>query len=120
MVVDDHPDNLMVLRELVNATAGFTTVGAAASADEVLSRLDEATTDLLLMDVRMPGRDGVAAARALAARDGSPEVILISSVNRPDISADPRAHGAIAFLRKDTLTPGLLRRTWARLRATAD
>jgi CheY-like chemotaxis protein len=113
LIVDDHPRNRALLAEVVEATAGFTAVGTAASGEEALGRLGHA--DLVLMDVRMPGGGGVAAARAMARLPGSPHVILVSGDDRPEIAADPAAHGAVAFLRKELMSTGLLRRTWARI-----
>jgi CheY-like chemotaxis protein len=112
MVVDDQPATRAVVRELVDATAGFEAVEGACSAEEALSRLERTPTDLVLMDVRMPGTGGVAAARALARLARRPLVVLFSSDDRPDIEADPPAHGAVAFVRKDALTSRLLRRLW--------
>ena len=118
LVVDDHAGNRASLVELVDATLGFRSLGAAASGEEALRRLDDDAADLLLMDVCMPGKGGITVAREVAARQYGPQVILVSGEDRPDIVADPPAHGADAFVRKDTLTPQLLWRTWARLRET--
>jgi CheY-like chemotaxis protein len=115
LVVDDHPANRLVVTEVVDATAGFTAVGAAASAEEALQRLAQGPADLVLIDVRMPGTDGVAAARAAALLPARPQVILMSSDDRPDIAADPGAHGAMAFIHKEAISSKLLRSTWARI-----
>jgi CheY-like chemotaxis protein len=64
------------------------------------------------MDVRMPGTDGVRAARRLALRQDRPVVVLCSSDERPEIAADPRAHGADAFARKEHFGARLLRELW--------
>jgi CheY-like chemotaxis protein len=79
--------------------------------------------DLVIMDVRMPGWDGVRTAQELAALDDPPVVLLCSGDERPDIAADPRAHGADAFRRKERFGAALLREVWghhgASRRATA-
>ena len=120
MVVDDEPASLAVLCEVVEAAPGFEAVPAARSGEEALRRLADRPADLLVMDVRMPGTDGVAIARALAQRPQRPVVILVSAEERPDIAADPRAHGAAAFVCKERVTTALLRRTWNRLGETTD
>jgi CheY-like chemotaxis protein len=115
MIVDDEPASLAVLCEVVEAAPGFEAVIAARSGDEALRRLADLPADLLLMDVRMPGTDGVATARAIARRPEHPAVILVSAEDRPDIAADPSAHGAVAFACKERVTTGLLQRAWNRL-----
>jgi DNA-binding NarL/FixJ family response regulator len=115
MVVDDEPLCRAVLAEVVDATPGFETVHVAASGEEALRRLAERPADLVVMDVRMPGAGGVAAAREASRHPAHPLVILVSSDDRPDIAADPTAHGAAAFLRKDTVSARLLRSTWGQL-----
>jgi two-component system, NarL family, invasion response regulator UvrY len=110
MVVDDDAPTRALLGELVEATEGFTTVDAAGSGEEALAHLDRRHPDLLLMDVQMPGAGGVATARAASQLPQRPVVVLVSSDDRIDIAADPRAHGAAAFLRKERLSPSTLRR----------
>jgi two-component system invasion response regulator UvrY len=113
LVVDDHPDNLALVGEVVDATAGFAIVGQVASGEEALSELERRPADVVLMDVQMPGVGGVMAARAASRLHDRPLVFLISSDDQPTIAADPSAHGAVAFVRKEKLSPGLLRRLWA-------
>jgi DNA-binding NarL/FixJ family response regulator len=65
------------------------------------------------MDVRMPGENGIAAALKMAELEERPVVVLCSSEDRPDLSADPRAHGADAFCCKARFSGRLLHELWA-------
>jgi CheY-like chemotaxis protein len=108
VVVDDEPASRAVLSEVVEAATG-TPSSCFGSGEDALAFLRTSGADLVLMDVRMPGLGGLGAADALRHVPGAPPVILISADDRPDIAADPGRHGAMAFLRKETVTPRLLR-----------
>jgi DNA-binding NarL/FixJ family response regulator len=117
-VADDQPHLLVVAQEVIEAMSGFHAVGYARSGEAAFDRLRERTADLVIIDVRMPGGDGVLTAREVATLEHPPAVVLCFSANRPDIAADPRAHGADAFYCKEHFGPGLLREVWARYVAT--
>jgi DNA-binding NarL/FixJ family response regulator len=68
--------------------------------------------DMVIVDVRMAGRDGIDTARALTEEDPSRLVVLVSSADVRELSALARVAGAAALLRKHWLTPRLLRGLW--------
>ncbi len=110
LAVDDQDVFRRALRELIAATPGFEQVGEAASGVEALERVEELRPDLVLLDVRMPGMDGLETARRLARTTRPPVVVLISL----DASAaSPAACGAAAFLRKQQLSTATLRAVWS-------
>jgi DNA-binding NarL/FixJ family response regulator len=113
LIVDDHPMFLQLAQEVVTATPGFEVVGLAGSGAEALACAGDSNAQLVVMDVRMPGTDGVAAARRLAQAEEPPVVVLCSSDHRPDIAADPPAHGAVAFCCKERFGAKLLEEVWA-------
>lgn len=81
LVVDDEP-NLRLLYEMELMRAGFD-VASAGSADECLDHLDETDPDLVVLDVLMPGRDGIETLQLLRARKRSLQVILNTACSRP-------------------------------------
>src|SRR3954465_5649656 len=75
-VVDDQPHFLVVAHEVIEATSGFQAVGSARSGEAALDWLRKRTADLVIMDVRMPGADGVLTARKVASHEHPPIVVL--------------------------------------------
>src|ERR1044072_1546392 len=78
LAVDDQPIFLRTLRQLVAAAPGFELAGEATSGEEALERAAALHPYLVLLDVRMPGMDGVATARRLLAGELASTVVLIS------------------------------------------
>ena len=75
MTVDDQEVFRSAARAVVDATPGFESVGEPASGEEALGLVDEAKPELVLVDVRMPGLDGVETARRL--RRPHPELVIV-------------------------------------------
>ena len=109
MTVDDQAVFRSVSREVIEATAGFESAGEAASGEEALRLVEEAKPQLVLVDVRMPGMDGVETARRLHASHPDLVVVLISLDDPPGAAGS----GAMPFARKQDFGPALLRDLWA-------
>ena len=109
LIVDDEHFFQDVAHELVYATTGFEWVGAACSGEEGLDEADRLRPDLILMDVRMPGIDGMEAARRMGARGNSAIVVLISAEEA--LTGAP-CGAASAIIPKRKLSRSLLRRLW--------
>ncbi|GIH90070.1 response regulator [Planobispora siamensis] len=108
MIVDDHPVVREGLRGMLEAGPGITVVGEAASGDEAVVRARELTPDVILMDLRMPGGDGVSAiSRILADRPESRVIVLTTYETDQDIVRAVEA-GAAGYLLKDTSRADLL------------
>jgi DNA-binding NarL/FixJ family response regulator len=106
MVVDDQPLARAGMAMLVNAEQDIAVVAEAADGQDALIQAREQRPDVILMDVRMPGTDGVAATRAvvgerLTARNGQPIRVIILTTYHLDesVHAALRA-GAMGFLLK--------------------
>jgi DNA-binding NarL/FixJ family response regulator len=112
VTVDDQDTFRQAARALVAATAGFELVGEAADGVSALRMIEEADADLVLLDVRMPGVDGIEVASRLCAADPTRVVVLASTVDPRSLA--PLAHrcGAAAVVRKHWLTPRMLRGLW--------
>jgi CheY-like chemotaxis protein len=113
LVVDDAPVFRSLAGEVIRSTPGFWLVGEARSGEEAIELVMQHAPDLVLLDVRMPKLDGVATARLIAQIERTPITVLVSADEHPEISANPGAHGAAAFLLKQTLGPRTLRELWA-------
>ena len=109
LAVDDHPLALAGLQQLLGSLDEVVLVGAAASGDEALGMADEHEPDVVLMDLEMPGKDGIRATRELLARrPGTPVVVLTSFSDRERILAALDA-GAVGYLLKDVRPDELTR-----------
>jgi DNA-binding NarL/FixJ family response regulator len=113
LTVDDQPLFRSAAAAVVDATPGFEAVGEASSGEEALRLSSELRPDLVLLDVRMPGMDGIETARRLAATRPETVIVLISIDDIGDIAPRARLAGAAASVRKQTLCPRLLEELWA-------
>jgi two-component system, NarL family, invasion response regulator UvrY len=113
VTVDDQALFRQVVREVVEATPGFELLGEAAGGEAALDLADEVEPDLVLVDVRMPGIDGLETARRLRAAHPTSIVVLVSSEDSAAMPADVCSCGAAAFLSKEDFGQPALRWLWA-------
>jgi DNA-binding NarL/FixJ family response regulator len=116
LTVDDQARFRAVARDVIDATGGFEVVGEAESGEEALLAVDRLAPQLVLLDVRMPGLDGVTVARRL--RETHPEtlVVLISIEDPLDLPSAAELKDAVPLVRKQDFGPRLLRRLWTERR----
>jgi two-component system invasion response regulator UvrY len=119
LTVDDQRIFLRTARSLIEATPGFEQVGEAASGEEALELAAHLRPDLVLVDVRMPGMDGVETARRLSEADPATTVVLISLEEVPQLSTAVDRAGAAGYIRKQDLSTRSLAELWDRYRLPA-
>ena len=112
LAVDDQTIFLDVARDVVAATPGFSWVGGATSGEEALDAVTELEPELVLLDVRMPGMDGIETAQRISERHPDVVVVLISVDESPAITPAVESSGAAALVRKREFGPAMLRRLW--------
>jgi DNA-binding NarL/FixJ family response regulator len=110
LAVDDQPVFLRAAQELIAATPGFEQVGQATSGPEALQMAASLDPDLVLLDVRMPGMDGIETAQRLADADRAAVVVLISLEAVPELLL---AASVAAHVRKQDLSVRALQEIWA-------
>ncbi|MGW7292704.1 response regulator [Streptomyces xiamenensis] len=104
LVADDQPLIRAGLTALLNATPGITTVGEADNGARAVELAAAQRPDVILMDIRMPGMDGIAATRAIVAAAGEdgPRILILTTFDLPVYVYTALGEGAAGFLLKDT------------------
>ncbi|RSN55691.1 DNA-binding response regulator [Streptomyces sp. WAC 04229] len=108
VVVDDEQLVRMALRLVIDGEPDLTVVAEAADGDTAIAVVDEHRPDVVLMDVRMPGRDGLSATRELLTRPAPPRVLILTTFDSDDLVLGALRTGALGFVLKDTQPPQLL------------
>jgi CheY-like chemotaxis protein len=97
---------------VVEETDGFVVVGSAASGEESLLAAADLQPHLVLMDVHLPGIDGLEAARSLTDGGRGPVVVLLSTYDEDQF--DLAGSGAAAYVAKASFGPDSLAEVWQR------
>ncbi|CAN5825300.1 response regulator transcription factor [soil metagenome] len=101
IVVDDHPVVRQGLRVFLDSCEGIDVVAEAADGDEALRKLRHLHPDVLLLDLQMPGRDGLAVLEALADLSDPPRTLVLTSFADADRVLPAVRAGAAGYLLKD-------------------
>jgi DNA-binding NarL/FixJ family response regulator len=111
LLADDQGLLRSGLRSLLADDPGIHVVAEASDGDEALALTREHTPDVVLMDIRMPGTDGLAATRAIAAdpRLATVRVVILTTFDLDDYIFESLRNGASGFLLKDAEPDELIR-----------
>jgi DNA-binding NarL/FixJ family response regulator len=109
LIVDDHPVVRDGLRGMFDRCEDVSVVGEAADGREAVDRALALTPDVILMDLRMPGTDGVTAIRDLAARGAASKVLVLTTYDTDSDVLPAIEAGASGYLLKDA-SPAELQR----------
>ena len=101
VVADDQGMVRSGFSTLLNAQPDIEVVGEAVNGQEAIARAAELRPDVMLMDVRMPVLDGLQATRQVAAMDGAPRVLVLTTFDLDDYVYEALRAGASGFLLKD-------------------
>ena len=109
VIVDDQPPFRDVARTLVSLLRGWNVVGEAETGEDAVDVAVANAPDLVLMDINLPGINGIEATRRILAQRPDTRVVLLSTYQADDLPADAMACGAVAYVRKEDLSPAVLR-----------
>jgi DNA-binding NarL/FixJ family response regulator len=104
LLVEDDANLAAAVEELLLVDGRFLVVGRAESGDEAIALVEHEAPDLVLMDIGMPGLDGIAATRAIRERDAGQHVVIYTGSDEYDDVARADEAGAGGYLHKSALT----------------
>jgi DNA-binding NarL/FixJ family response regulator len=112
LIVDDQEPFRMAARMVVEATDGFEVAGEAETGEDSVRMATELDPDLVLMDVNLPGINGLEATRQIL--DGSQRVVvlLVSTYEAAEYAPRAAECGASAYIPKSELDPDRLADAW--------
>jgi DNA-binding NarL/FixJ family response regulator len=137
MLVDDHEVVRLGLKALLSRHPRFEVVAEAGTADEALARARVQKPDVVVMDVRLPGRSGIDATRDIVGELPDTRIIILTSYADDDLLMDAVAAGATGYVLKQIgsddlvkalesvargdalLDPAMMNKAFARLREAA-
>jgi DNA-binding NarL/FixJ family response regulator len=104
LIAEDDDNLAAAVAQTLEGDGRFVVVGRAATGDEAVQLAEQERPDLVLMDIGMPGLDGIEATRAIRARDASQHVVIYTGSDEyADVARADQA-GAVGYLHKSVLT----------------
>jgi DNA-binding NarL/FixJ family response regulator len=117
LIVDDQEPFRSAARMVVEMSDGFEVAGEAESGEHGVELAAQLQPDLVLMDVYLPGIDGLEATRRITAVDAAPRVLVMSTHESEEFAEAAIGAGAIAFIAKSQFGMDELSMAWAEANA---
>ncbi|MET9419617.1 MULTISPECIES: response regulator transcription factor [unclassified Streptomyces] len=108
LIVDDQPMQRFGFRMLLESQDDMTVVGEAGNGAEAVRQAAELHPDVVLMDIRMPGLDGIEATRRIVASGARTRVLIVTTFDLDEYAYKGLRAGASGFLIKDAMPEELL------------
>jgi two-component system response regulator DevR len=109
LLVDDHEVVRVGVRSLIERQQGMEVVGEAGSVREAVSRAQELTPDVVVLDIRLPGGSGLDACRQIKAQQPETRVIILTSFPDDEVLFDAISAGADGYVLKQIGSDDLIR-----------
>jgi DNA-binding NarL/FixJ family response regulator len=109
LLADDQPLVRAGLRTILEEEADIEVAGEAGDGAQAIALVEVARPDVILMDVRMPRVDGLEATRRIAATDGAPRVVILTTFDLDEYVYNALRAGASGFLLKDAPADDIVR-----------
>ena len=109
LLVDDHEVVRLGLKSLLSRYPKFQVVGEASNASEAIAPTDEFKPDVVVMDIRLPGKSGIEATREIVLKHPQTKVIMLTSYAEDELLFDAIAAGASGYVLKQIGSSELVR-----------
>src|SRR2546426_8163167 len=113
LIVDDQEPFRLAARMVVEATDGFEVVGEAETGEDSVLLAHELNPDLVLMDVNLPGINGLEATRQILSTTARVVILLLSTYEAAEYAPRAAECGAAAYIPKSEFSPDRLEEAWA-------
>ncbi|MEU3748198.1 MULTISPECIES: response regulator [Streptomyces] len=108
LIADDQPMQRLGFRMLLESQDDMTVVGEASNGTEAIRLVDRHHPDVVLMDIRMPGLDGIEATRRIVATGARTRILIVTTFDLDEYAYEGLRAGASGFLVKDAQPEELL------------
>jgi DNA-binding NarL/FixJ family response regulator len=117
LIVDDQEPFRLAARMVVEATDGFEVVGEAETGEDGVAMADRLSPDLVLMDVNLPGINGLEATRRILQTSNRVVILVLSTYEEAEYGPRAAECGASAYIPKSAFGPDRLSEAWQAARA---
>ena len=119
LIADDHPLMRKGLADILNGVQGIEVVGAAEDGAAAVALAYAVKPDIVLMDISMPGMDGIEATEKLVEMDSHVRVVVLTSYSEREKITQALAAGAVSYLTKDAPPEAVIRAIRSAAQSTA-
>ena len=109
LIADDHPLMRKGLADILDGVDGIEVVGSAEDGAAALALSHALKPDIVLMDISMPGMDGIEATEKIVELDSGARVVMLTSYSEREKITQALAAGAVSYLTKDSPPDAVIR-----------